>query len=441
MPDLDDALKASNLKDLIDEANEAGALHEPSNELTLGDIADESVLARLQQYKDSYGNPTGRPMKTRRNCYLIIRYDKRLSKQIWLDSFKNVLMFGDADYSDTDDTRISLWIDAVYGVSYAPGTIMEMTRKVGEENQKNELVNWLNRITWDKTPRSEEWLIEGAGADDTELIKTMSRCWLIQAVARALNPGVKGDVCLILVGPQGAKKSTLLEAVAGKEYFADTPLDIGSRNAYQQLQRAWIYEVAELDSIRRSHNSSTKAFLSATEDTFVPPYGRHAVTIKRHVCFCGSTNEDTFLRDKTGSRRFWPVRVGKINLQWARENREQLWAEAVHLYKSGAQWWLGHDSENVLAEESTQYEEADPWLNIIAEFLLTRGGSALETSDIMKEALKLESHHMSRTNSMRLHEVMTKLGWVRERRSYAGTRGYYWVKSADVLSFNKLGDL
>jgi predicted P-loop ATPase len=277
--------------------------------------------------------------------------------------------------------------------------------------------------------------------EDSELTQTISRCWLIQAVARALKPGTKGDVCLILVGPQGAKKSSLLREVAGEAYFADTPLDIGSRNAYIQLQRAWIYEVAELDSIRRSHNSSTKAFLSATEDTFVPPYGRHAVSIKRHVCFCGSTNEDTFLRDKTGSRRFWPVKVGNIDLTWAKQNREQLWAEAVHLYKSGAQWWLGRNNEDDLAEESTQYEESDPWLSIIAEFLMGRGGSALDAADIMREALKLDSQHMSRTNSGRLHEVMAKLGWVRERRTYGGARGYYWVKKTEILKFNKLSDL
>mgnify|MGYP003113265840 CR=1 FL=1 len=201
MPDLDDALKTTTLKKLVDDAQEAGALNEVSDELTLNDVADEQVLGRLQQYRDSYGNPTGRPMKTRRNCYLIIRHDKRLSKKIWLDSFKNVLMFGEEDYADTDDTRISLWIDAVYGVSYAPGTIMEMTRKVGDENKRNELVNWLNRITWDKTPRAEFWLMNGAGVEDTELNQTISRCWLIQAVARALKPGTKGDVCLILVGP------------------------------------------------------------------------------------------------------------------------------------------------------------------------------------------------------------------------------------------------
>ena len=145
MPDLDDALKVSSLKKLADNARKTGAINEVSDELSLNDIADKDVLGRLQQYRDSFGNPTGRPQKTRRNCYLIIRHDKRLSQKIWLDSFKNVLMFGEEDYADTDDTRISLWIDAVYGVSYAPGTIMEMTRKVGEENKKNELIDQRSR--------------------------------------------------------------------------------------------------------------------------------------------------------------------------------------------------------------------------------------------------------------------------------------------------------
>lgn len=359
---------------------------------------------------------------------------------MWQDEFRAVTMLDDRDYKDTDDTRIKLWMKKHYDVGFSTDVIVESVTYVAEENGKNPLVDWLKTVTWDGTPRMDEWLIRAVGAEDTKLNKEMGRRWLVQCIARAFNPGIKADCVLILVGPQGARKSTTFRLLASDEYFCDTPMDIGSSNAYMQIHRAWIYEVAELDSIRRAHNSSTKAFLSAQEDTFRPPYGRKAITLKRHTVFCGTTNKAAFITDMTGSRRYWPVQIGKIDTDWTTKNRAQLWAEAVVAFKNGEKWYLENEAEQQLEEQSSDFRQYDPWHEVIEDFMRVNRGT-LSTSEIMTQALSLEKYQMTRNNEMRVGDIMRQLGFERSRRRIGGQRTYVWRKQDpdNVIEISKPG--
>ena len=230
-----------------------------------------------------------------------------------------------------------------------------------------------------------------------------------------------------------------MRALSGEEFFTDTPLDIGSVNAYTQIRRTWIYEVAELDSIRRSHHSATKAFITAQEDTYRPPYGRHSITVKRHVVFCGTTNSQTFLNDPTGSRRFWPVSVGLIDLTWIRESRDQLWAEAVKALHAGEKWWLEDEMADALREASSEYTSEDPWFEMV-EMWIRGEMSPTTTKEILDKALKLDPNQMTRLAEMRVGEIMGRLQYVRQRRSVAGTRAYFWIRpieSGNTIKFQK----
>jgi len=428
VPDLDTAIAGGKtLRGLVKQAVEDGKAKE-KKPTKRG--AQRDVMSMLDSYTTKNGDIVVRP--TRRNIHIILSHDTRLKGKIWEDQFKGIMMRGDKEYKDTDDTKIQMWMDAVYGMRVSTASVAEVARLVGEENAVNPLTDWLNSLRWDGVERLSSWLINGVGADDISLNHDMGRKWMISAIARAMQPGVKADCCLILYGPQGARKSTTFRILAGDEYFCDTPMDIGSPNAYSQIRRAWIYEIAELDSIRKRANSRTKAFLSAGFDTYRPAYGRHSVTIKRHCVFCGTTNEESFISDNTGSRRFWPVKIGTVDTTWLQENRDQLWAEAVHAYKSGESWWLDGKHETDLKSVSEDFKETDPWQPLVEDYIL--GKNQLSVSEIMSSALDLDSNQMTKFSQMRVSDILRDLGWKRKRTMKHSKRVYLWFRP-EVIAF------
>tara|TARA_R110002012_G_scaffold262866_3_gene445249 strand:+ start:3473 stop:4789 length:1317 start_codon:yes stop_codon:yes gene_type:complete len=433
VPDLDTAIAEGNtLRGLVKQAVKDGKTKEKKKS-SRGPQA--AVMSLLDSYTTKNGDVVVRP--TRRNIHIIMSHDTRLKGKVWDDQFKGIMMRGDKEYKDTDDTKIQMWMDAAYGVRVSTASVAEVAKLVGEENGINPLTDWLHSLKWDGAARISDWLVKGVGADDVSLNHDMARKWMISAVARAMQPGVKADCCLILYGPQGARKSTTFRILAGDEYFCDTPMDIGSPNAYSQIRRAWIYEIAELDSIRKRANSRTKAFLSAGFDTYRPAYGRHSVTIKRHCVFCGTTNEESFISDNTGSRRFWPVKIGKVDTDWLTDNREQLWAEAVQAYKAGESWWLDGKHETDLKSVSEDFKETDPWQPLVEEYIL--GKNQLSVSAIMSSALDLDSNQMTKFSQMRVSDILRDLGWKRKRTMKNSKRVYLWFRP-EVIAFPAMID-
>ena len=433
MPDLDTAIAdGSALSQLIQLAEKSGTVTEETAD---PNKPDSRVASLLERNIDKDGNTKG-PKGTQSNAELILENDRRWKEKIWEDQFRGTLMFHDRGYKDSDDVAIHLWMDRVYGCKVPTTKIAEVVRYVGEKYGRNPLTEWLESVEWDGVPRIKDWLIRSAGATDTQLTREVGRRWLIQAVARAIDPGCKADCCLILIGPQGRRKSTLFRYLAGDEFFSDTPMDIGAVNSYIQIRQAWIYEVAELDSIRRSAVTSTKQFLSACYDIYRPPYGRRAIKVLRHVCFCGTTNERDFLKDPTGSRRFWPVEIQQADLNWIEANRNNLWAEAVHEYRAGVSWWLEQQDEGVLHEQNIEFSSEDPWKEIVEDFMVSRGRRA-STSDVLRDGLKLDPHQMTRIAEMRVAEILRVLDYQKSRIRVGATRRYIWKQDADVISFDK----
>ena len=175
---------------------------------------------------------------------------------------------------------------------------------------------------------------------------------------------------LVLEGSQGARKSTALKILAGEEWFTDELPDLGSKDAAMHMQGVWIIEIAEFDAIGKAEVSRIKAFLTRTTDRFRPPYGRYTIEVPRSCAFAGTVNPDTYLRDETGNRRFWPVRCGMIDIDALARDRDQLWAEAVARFRDGAIWWLDTPElvATATAEQAKRYQ-ADAWDDLIEHWL------------------------------------------------------------------------
>jgi putative DNA primase/helicase len=251
--------------------------------------------------------------------------------------------------------------------------------------------------------------------------------WMIGAVARVMRPGCKMDTSLMLVGQQGAGKSTFF-AVLGGAHHRDTFLDITSKDALVQLHGSWLYELSELETVIGTRAESRfKAFITSTHDAYRAPYARVVENRPRSCVLCGSTNRREFLTDDTGSRRFWVVPVaGKINVDALRAARDQLWAEAVAAFDAGERWWLDAETEAAVQSANQDWQETDPWSEPVAKYLGNPALRNVTTTEVLEHALGVEIPRQGRAEQMRAGRILSQLGWNRAQvRDRSGRR--HWV--------------
>jgi len=390
---------------------------------------EEAVLTIVEQ-DTVRGMPTGRPKATPSNLAYVLEHDTRWNQRIWKNGFNGDVMLDAAvRWTDVEDTKLAVWLDRVYGKVWATNVVRQTVEMHAAERVRNPLQEWLGGLVWDGEKRVDEWLVKGFSSDDTAITRILGRKWLIQAVARCMRPGCQADATLVLVGPQGAGKSTGLRVLAGDEYFSDTPLDF-SKDAFQQIRKAWIYEIAELDSFRGRAHSQIKAFLTASSDTYREPYKTKAEVVPRHVVFAASTNEEGFLTDSTGSRRFWPVRTDWVDRKWLTEFRGMLWAEAYDAFAKGERWHLTAAEEQALRDVHQPFQVNDAWEELISKWTAAIGHDQFTIERVMAEGLELQPYQMDKGKQMRVAETLRRLGFEQRREYVEGRRRRVWARAA-----------
>jgi predicted P-loop ATPase len=245
--------------------------------------------------------------------------------------------------------------------------------------------------------------------------------FLIGAIARVMRPPVKMDTVLIFEGLQGLGKSTALKILGG-EWFTDTPLVLGDKDCFQQMQGVWIIELAELDSFNKADHTRAKQFFGSQVDRFRPSYGRLTQTFARQCVFAGSTNQTEYFRDATGNRRYWPVTCTRIEAEALESDRDMLWAEAYQCYLRGEQWWPNEEHKNLFSEQQENRFEADVWESVISSWLSSMTRDRVLMHEIMQEALRLEASQMKPPEQKRVGQIMAHLGWQRVRARVPGGR-------------------
>jgi predicted P-loop ATPase len=334
------------------------------------------------------------------------------------------------EWSDREDVLAAAWMQH-HDINAGVNTVGLAVQTVARDRSFHPVRDYLNSLGWDGTSRTSSWLTTYLGATETAYTKAIGPRFLIAAVSRIFQPGAKVDTCLVLEGPQGLLKSTAVRKLT-EPWFTDQLDDLSNKDAAMQCAGVWMIEIAELDSLARADAGRIKAFMSRAVDRFRPPYAKHVIAAPRQCVFVGTCSHADYLKDETGGRRFWPVVCGaQIKLDELARDRDQLWAEAVHLYKAGTKWWIdGTESElNTLAsgEQASRYE-GDPWDQLIGRFISEMDSVTVE--DILVYCILKDRAHWTQQDKTRIARSLRFHGWSRTRDAQpdeGGKRGYhYW---------------
>jgi predicted P-loop ATPase len=250
--------------------------------------------------------------------------------------------------------------------------------------------------------------------------------FLVAMVARVMKPGCKCDYMLVLEGTQGALKSSAC-AILGGMWFSDNLPELHHGDAVRlstHLRGRWLIEIGEMSSIGKAEAGTLKAFLTQTVERYVPKFGRNEVIEPRQCCFIGTTNKTAYLRDETGGRRFWPVKVDVVDLDRLARDRDQLFAEAVVAYRDGETWWPApaFEREHIAPQQEARYE-ADVWEELIEHWV----GSRLRCTiaQVAREALHFEVSRIGTADQRRIGAALERSGWTRAKRGTGGTRWWH----------------
>ena len=416
--------------------------------------------------------------KSVNNLIIILQNDPNLKGKIATDVFANRgVALGALPWDPCTETR--MWTDAddagVYWyieTSYNCATrdkLADALTIVGNKHKINEVVDYLSSLTWDGVKRIDTLLSDYLGAERNEYNAAVMRKSLCAAVARAMEGGVKYDYMPILTGPQGCFKSSFL-SILGKKWFSDSLTTFEGKEAAELIQGQWIVEVGELTAMNKQETNTIKQFLSKKEDIYRAAYGRRTERYPRRCVFFGTSNDMEYLKDTTGNRRFWPV-----DLSWDGRTKnvfedlpgevDQIWAEALHLWKQGEPLYMSGELKQAAEEAQDEHRQTSEKEGLIRDFLdikiplnwdrMSLGerrqflqGNHKPESDILvqrnkicaievwAECLNGDPKYMKQTDTRELNGVLNSIpGWERMKSSarfgpFGVQRGY---KKASTL--------
>lgn len=398
-------------------------------------------------------NSRGRAIWNTANALIMLEHDVDLKDCFAFDEFKQTKIvtqplplsgerkanFEGRELKDSDVTKLVSYFNRI-GYPDATKTVAaDAIQARCEDATIHPVRNYLHNLPqWDGVPRVDTWLedycaVECADDEIKMYVSEVGKRWLISAVARVMRPGCKADGVLILEGRQGAKKSTTFRILAGGDWFGDSLPPMQSKDASDYLRGKWIIEMAELSNINKAEVEVVKAFIAREEERFRPAYGRNEITYQRQCIFAGSTNKSDYLRDETGNRRFWPVKIGReCDVDALARDRDQLWSETFELYNAGEIWWLTGDAERVAQRQQEDRVSQDAWEGSVMQYLI--GMSEVSVSQIAINALEIEVGRVDRASTNRITAILATNGWVRDGQFTAGEnkgRARYVKKGSD----------
>ena len=375
------------------------------------------------------------PYATESNAVLILRSHPEFAGRIWLDTFSGRIMLDERPFDmDLDAVRCQVWMQHTLELPKMPFTVVQRAvLLLASANQRNPLKNFLDSLTWDNTDRLPTFLEDAFSADtegQLEYVRAIGKNWMIAAVARIYNPGCQFKNCLIAEGAQDAGKSSAFRILGG-EYFLENVYNPTRQRIdfLQTLQGKWIVEIPEFDRA-----GDVTALLSLQTDSYRGSYGRTPMDHPRQCVFAGTTNYGQYHSDVTGAVRLWSFRAREVNLDYLRQNRDQLWAEAVARYKRGEPWHIVPLDQ--AREQQEARREGDPWQSLVSRWIVERPYreptgeltwvvrqdpvEKIFVTDILLQAVQRPAGQWSNADERRIASILRAMGWERRKIRHEG---------------------
>jgi len=412
----------------------------------------------------------GKYLSSANNLNIIFSNDPKLSNLFKFNKFDNKRYIFDSvpwrkiekpePIRNVDYSGIRNYIESVYAI-VGNSKIDDALALQFEKQSFHPVKDYLGSLKWDKTKRINNVLKDYFGAVDNVYTEEAIRKTLVGAVARIYNPGIKFDLVLTIVGGQGTGKSTFVNKL-GSGFSSDSFNTVHGKDSFEQLGGAWLIEMAELSGLRKAEVEAIKHFISKQEDTYRPAYARTVETFKRQCVFIGTTNNSDFLTDPSGNRRFMPIDINELRITKSifkieQKEIDQIWAEAIQLYKKGEKLYLSNAAEKIARVEQRGHSRTDERTGLVEQYLATLLPVDWEEKDLFArqqyledplspvgkyereavcvaelwcECLGKSKTEMSKYNTRDLNDIMKSLpGWHKAKSvknfKYYGKQRYY----------------
>jgi predicted P-loop ATPase len=316
------------------------------------------------------------------------------------------------EIGDDDITQLQEWLQHMGLPRIGREIVAQAVEKFARERRVHPIRDWLNSLETDGGDLRQNWLTVCLGVPDDPYHRAIGKMFLTSMVARIFEPGCKCDYMIVLEGPQGEEKSRFCRALAGgDEYFSEhlPRIDSDAVRLSMHLRGKWLIEVSELSAFLKADPEAMKHFVSQQNEQYTPKYGRSEVREPRQCVFIGTTNEDEYIRDVTGGRRYWPIKVRFVNVDRLERMRAQLFAETVLAYRANEAWWPQRDFEKA---HITPVQDARQWEDALTERVAELIEPLSEVSlGHLGARLGFDNTKFDMTSQKRVAAILRKAGW------------------------------